>query len=74
LFVEVGLLGGGRGELFFRELILGHFVASGNEICLGFLMVGIGKYIGLIGVGLRDLCWVVEGVLCEGVSVMVFVG
>ena len=74
MFVEVGLLGGGRGELFFRELILGHFVASGNEVCLGFLMVGVGKDIGVIGVGLRDLCWVVEGVLREGVIVVVFVG
>ncbi len=74
MFVEVGLLGRGRGKLFFRELILGHFVPSGNEIWLGFLVVGVGKDISVIGVGLRDLGWVVEGVLWECGIVVVFVG
>lgn len=42
---------------------MGHFVPSGNEVCLGFLVVEVGKDIGVIGVGLRDLGWVIEGVL-----------
>ena len=74
MFVEVGLLGRGRGELFFWELILGHFVPSGNEVWLGFLVVGVGKDIGVIGVGLRYLVWVIEGVLCKGGIVVVFIG